>query len=240
MLGSYSGNISADVLTTRSNRNIEPELAELKGKRLVIASETEDGQRLSTASIKQLCSTDEIYAEKKYKDPFSYSPSHTLVLYTNHLPKVGEIDKGTWRRLIVIPFDAKITSSGDVKNFADQLFDEAGGAILQWIIEGAAKIISKGYKLDTPKRVQAAIDSYKEENDWVKHFIDDCCEVGVSYTERSGELYQAYRNYCARTGAYTHTQNSFNSSLESNGFTKNRNRNGVLIYGLRLKSDFLN
>ena len=177
VLGSYSGNISADVLTTRSNRNIKPELAELKGKRLVIASETEDGQRLSTASIKQLCSTDEIYAEKKYKDPFSYSPSHTLVLYTNHLPKVGEIDKGTWRRLIVIPFDAKITSSGDVKNFADQLFDEAGGAILQWIIEGAAKIISKGYKLDTPKRVQAAIDSYKEENDWVKHFVTTVLEL---------------------------------------------------------------
>lgn len=240
VLGSYSGNMSADVLTTSKGRNVKPEMAEIKGKRLVIASETEDGQRLSTASIKQLCSTDDIYAEKKYKDPFSFVPSHTLVLYTNHLPKVGEIDKGTWRRLIVIPFDAKITTNNDIKNYADYLYDNAGGAILQWIIEGAKKIIDADYKLNPPARVQAAIDSYKEENDWVKHFIDDCCEVGVSYTERSGELYQAYRNYCARTGAYTHTQNSFNSSLESNGFTKNRNRNGVLIYGLRLKSDFLN
>ena len=45
---------------------------------------------------------------KKYKDPFSFVPSHTLVLYTNHLPKVGAIDAGTWRRLIVIPFNAKL------------------------------------------------------------------------------------------------------------------------------------
>ena len=44
--------------------------------------------RLNTAVVKQLCSTDEIQAEKKYKDPFSFVPSHTLVLYTNHLPKV--------------------------------------------------------------------------------------------------------------------------------------------------------
>lgn len=133
--------MSSDVLTTGKSRNIKPEMAELKGKRLVIASETEDGQRLSSASIKQLCSTDEIYAEKKYKDPFSFTPSHTLVLYTNHLPKVGEIDKGTWRRLIVIPFDAKISTNDDIKNYADYLFENAGGAILKWIVEGSKKII---------------------------------------------------------------------------------------------------
>ena len=45
--------------------------------------------RLNTATVKQLCSTDEIQAEKKYKAPFHFVPSHTLVLYTNHLPKVG-------------------------------------------------------------------------------------------------------------------------------------------------------
>ena len=59
---------------------------------MLIAAELEEGMRLNTANVKQLCSTDEIYAEKKYKDPFSYTPTHTLVLYTNHLPKVGAID----------------------------------------------------------------------------------------------------------------------------------------------------
>lgn len=95
VLGTYSGNISADVLTVGCKRNVKPELAEAKGKRLLIAAELEEGMRLNTSNVKQLCSTDEIYAEKKYKAPFSYIPSHTLVLYTNHLPKVGAIDKGT-------------------------------------------------------------------------------------------------------------------------------------------------
>lgn len=91
--------------------------------------------RLNTSNIKQLCSTDEIAAEKKYKDPFRYVPTHTLVLYTNHLPKVGAIDKGTWRRLIVIPFLATIEGNKDVKNYADYLFENAGGAVLKWILE---------------------------------------------------------------------------------------------------------
>ena len=113
VLGSYSGNISADTLTIGCRRNIKPELAEAKGKRLLIAAELEEGTRFNTSTVKQLCSTDEIYAEKKFKAPFSYVPSHTLVLYTNHLPKVGATDTGIWRRLIVIPFSAKIEGLSD-------------------------------------------------------------------------------------------------------------------------------
>lgn len=85
VMGSYSGNISADALTVGCKRNAKPELAETKGKRLLIAAELEEGMRLNTSVVKQFCSTDEIYAEKKYKDPFAFTPTHTLVLYTNHL-----------------------------------------------------------------------------------------------------------------------------------------------------------
>lgn len=122
VLGNYAGKLSAEALTMNCKRNVKPEMAELKGKRLIISSEMEEGMRLNTAVVKQLCSTDEIQAEKKYKDPFSFVPSHTLVLYTNHLPKVGANDDGIWRRLIVIPFNAKITGKSDIKNYADYLF----------------------------------------------------------------------------------------------------------------------
>ena len=130
VLGTYADSMSADVLTVGSKRNVKPELAEVRGKRLIIAAELEEGMRLSTSVVKQLCSTDDIRAEKKYKDPFSFTPSHTIVLYTNHLPKVGALDQGTWRRLIVIPFEAVIEGSKDIKNYADHLVAQAGGAIL--------------------------------------------------------------------------------------------------------------
>ena len=71
VMGSYSGNISADALTVGCKRNVKPELAETKGKRLLIAAELKEGMRLNTSVVKQFCTTDEIYAEKKYKDPFA-------------------------------------------------------------------------------------------------------------------------------------------------------------------------
>lgn len=243
VLGTYSGNMSADALTVGCRRNIKPEMAEAKGKRLLIASELEEGTRLNTSTVKQMCSTDEIHAEKKYKAPFKYIPSHTLVLYTNHLPKVGALDSGIWRRLIVIPFNAKIEDKSDIKNYADYLFSNAGEAILAWVIEGAQRVIEMGFVIPLPACVCKAISDYRDENNWLGHFMDECCVIGSDYEAKSGELYSAYRVFCVETGDYIRSTTDFYSALESEGFIKRKTRVGAFIYGLRLtdllEDDFL-
>ena len=241
VLGTYSGKLSAETLTVGCKRNVKPEMAELKGKRLIISSEMEEGMRLNTAVVKQLCSTDEIFAEKKYKAPFAFTPSHTLVLYTNHLPKVGANDDGIWRRLIVIPFNAKIEGNNDIKNYADYLYENAGGYILKWIIEGAKKAIDADFKTELPQVVKDAIQAYREDNDWLGHFIEERCDVDVSYTEKSGELYQRYREYAVQNGEYTRQVGDFISALENAGFARKKTKNGKFFYGLKLKEgqDFL-
>ena len=237
VLGSYSGKLSADALTMSNRRNVSPELAELKGKRLVIASEMAEGMRLNTAVVKQITSTDEIQAEKKYKDPFHFVPSHTLVLYTNHLPKVGANDDGTWRRLVVVPFNAKITARSDIKNFADYLYDNAAPAILSWIIEGAHKAIQANFKTTVPVAVSKSVKAYREANDWLGHFLNECCEIDDSYTEKSGELYSQYRAYCLKNMEYTRSTTDFYAALTQAGYTRKRTSKGNLIIGLKLTDD---
>ncbi|MBV1757693.1 MAG: primase C-terminal domain-containing protein [Dethiosulfatibacter sp.] len=241
ILGSYSGKISAETLTMNCKRNVKPEMAELKGKRLIIASEMEEGTRLNTGVVKQLSSTDEIQAEKKYKDPFKFVPSHTLVLYTNHLPKVGANDDGIWRRLIVIPFNAKITGKSDIKNFADHLFEYAGPSIMSWIIEGAEKAIAAHFKTELPGVVKEAIKAYREDNDWLGQFETECCELDPSYKEKSGDVYQAYRAYCMRNGEFIRSTSDFYLAMDKAGFSRRRSSKGVQIHGLKLKEgqDFL-
>lgn len=234
VLGNYSGTISADTLTANVRRNVKPELAEAKGKRLLIAAELDEGMRLSTSVVKQLCSTDRIKGEKKYKDPADFIPTHTLVLYTNHLPKVGAMDSGIWRRLIVIPFLAKIEGKNDIKNYGQYLLDEAAPFVLQWVIEGAKKAIDLEFKFPMPSCVEDAINSYRSDNDWLTHFLDECCEVDDSRHEQSGKLYEAYRDYCARKGEFTRSANEFTSALEQRGFERIRRKDGRFIMGLKL------
>lgn len=235
VMGSYSGNISADSLTMNCKRNVKPEMAETKGKRLLIAAELEEGTRLNTSIVKQLCSTDSIFAEKKYKDPFSFTPSHTLVLYTNHLPRVGAKDTGIWRRLIVIPFKAKIEGKSDIKNYTEYLCENASEAVMKWMIEGARQAIELGFKLPFPRCVSDAIEAYKAENDWLGHFLCECCEVADGGTARSGELYSTYRAFSSASGEYVRSTTDFYAALEAEGFTRQRTRTGNIINGLQLK-----
>lgn len=235
VLGLYSGKISADTLTVGCKRNIKPEMAEMNGRRLLIASESQEGARLNDSIVKQLCSTDEVFAEKKYKDPFYFTPCHTLVLYTNHLPRVSGNDDGIWRRLIVIPFTNKLTGSGDIKNYADYLYENAGEYILSWIIEGARKVIEKNFNIPVSKIVEDAISEYREQNDWFHHFLDDCCEVNETLIESSNDLYKAYCKYCDETNEYTRNAPDFYNALESNGFKRTIKKRRKFIIGLKLK-----
>lgn len=237
VMGTYAGTISADALTVGCRRNVKPEIAELKGRRLIIAAELEEGVRLSTSILKQLCSTDQVRGEKKFKDPFDFTPSHTVVLYTNHLPKVGASDDGTWRRLIVIPFHAKIEGSSDVKNYADYLYEHAAPSIMAWIIEGARKVIAGNHKLKKPAVVEKAIEQYRGMNDWMGIFLEECCDVGDGLEQKAGEFYQEYRNFCQRTGEYTRHNSDFSAELEKRGFLKKKTRKGAFVMGVTLKDE---
>lgn len=237
VLGTYTGHLSADALTTGVRRNVKPEMAEVKGKRLIISAELEEGKRLNTSIIKQLCSTDEIYAEKKYMKPFSFTPSHTMVLYTNYLPHVGGNDEGIWRRLIVIPFKAKINKRKDIKNYTQHLTENAGPAVLQWIIEGAQRIIQQNYQLSTPPAVTKAVEAYHADNDWLGHFLNEKCELDPNYKEKSGNLYQSYREYCQSIGEYIRSTSDFYTALKNAGFKRTRKSSGSFVDGLRIKAD---
>ena len=239
VLGDYAGSLSAETLTVNCRKNKSPEYAELRGKRLVIAAELEEGMRLDTAIVKKLCSTDPIQAEKKYKDPFNFKPSHSTVLYTNHLPKVGTTDNGTWDRLVVVPFNARFRWMQDeVMNYTEYLVERCGGAILLWIIEGARRFIAAHYHIEQPDCVKSAIAEYRFDNDWLNTFIEECCIVAPEHEQRAGDLYDAYRTYCNNKREWARGSGDFKAALTGAGFNWRKTATGAFYYGLRLKSDF--
>lgn len=239
VMGDYSSSIASDVLITNSRKNKSPEMAELRGRRFVIAAELEEGKRLDTGVVKQLCSVDVIRGEKKYKDPFDFVPSHTIVLYTNHLPKVGTNDKGTWDRLVVVPFNARFRGKkGEIFNYGDHLFEHAGGAILTWIIEGARKFIAAHYRIEQPECVKQAIREYRQQNDWFNNFIDDRCEIGGNFTEGAQAMYLNYRSYCDEVGDYKRSAAEFKNEMLKAGYQWHKSKTGAAYYGIRVASDF--
>lgn len=231
--GDYAGSIAVKLLTTDKN-NQGASLATLRGKRLVITGELEEHQRLSVAMLKQLASTDRLVIEEKYHQPETVIPSHSLVLFTNHLPRVGSTDNGTWRRLTVVPFNATIPQSEGVANYGDVLAKEAGPAILAWAIQGAVNFARNGYKLDIPEAVEEVTDAYREREDWLSNFISERCIKEPNARVSASDLYREYREWAESTGDYVRRLNDFDVMMETAGFQKIRPKNKKTWIGLRL------
>lgn len=236
VLGDYAGSVNPKILLSSSGKSYEAEAAELRGLRLALAAETEEGARLDSSAVKQYGSQDKISARPLYSKPITFWPSHTLVLFTNFLPKVGSRDDGTWSRLKVAPFKAKLRGAkGEIKDFAGYLYENAGGAVLAWIVEGARRFIANGFKIDLPQAAQEALAEYNRENDWLQDFIEDRCDVGSGYSVGSAELYSEYTLHCQATGAsFKRDMREFRSALAAAGYESKRANKGVIFRGLRL------
>lgn len=149
------------------------------------------------------------------------------------------MDHGIWRRLIVVPFEAKIEGNRDVKNYGDVLYEQAGGAVLAWIIEGARLIHAENYQLTPPACVVEATEAYRESNNWFAHFLDDTCDVDADLEQPSGELYQAYRAWALAAGEYVRSTRDFYTALEHAGYQRRRTNRGWQVRGLALKDNNL-
>ncbi len=233
IMGDYAGTLDVDVLTT-TKQNKGSALATLRGKRLVISSEMEECRRLATSTLKAISSTDMITAEKKYKSPESFTPSHTLVLFTNFLPRVGSNDNGTWRRILVCPFTKVFDGKGAIQNYAEVIYEKAGGAVLTWAIEGAKKYYKNGCCLPNVTAVDEITEEYRKQEDWISRFLEEECEIG---TNKIGarELYMTFRRWSQESGEYVRRENEFSRAMEAAGFETVKPKNKKHYLGITLK-----
>lgn len=234
VLGDYAGYIDIDVITTK-NGNDKAALATLRGKRLVIAGELEEGRRLSAATIKKISSTDPFQVEEKYKQPEIVKPSHTLCLFTNHLPRVGSTDSGTWRRIIVVPFNATIRPDKTIQNYGEYLVAHCSGAILAWAVQGAQNFAKNGFSLTLPDCVEEATEEYRSRENWLENFIDDCCERAEGARAGARELYLAYKEWAQNAGErYIRSEKELSYELDRLGYIRITPKNRKTWLGIAL------
>ena len=234
VLGDYAGYIDIDVITTK-NGNDKAALATLRGKRLVIAGELEEGCRLSAATIKKISSTDPFQVEEKYKQPEIVKPSHTLCLFTNHLPRVGSTDSGTWRRIIVVPFSATIRPDKTIQNYGEYLVEHCSGAILAWAVQGAQNFAKNGFSLTLPDCVEEATEEYRSRENWLENFIDDCCERAEGARAGARELYLAYKEWAQNAGErYIRSEKELSYELDRLGYIRIAPKNKRAWLGIAL------
>jgi putative DNA primase/helicase len=232
IMGDYAQQASFDSFAvTRNEKTIRNDLAGLVGKRMVSAAEPEAGVRLSEALIKQLTGCDPITVRFLHQEFFEYVPTYKIWLSTNHKPRIVGSDHGIWRRVRLIPFNAKFEGANQDKNMAEKLMAEAPG-ILNWMIEGCKQWRRDG--LPVPKDIEEATASYRSEQDTIAQFVEAKCEKDQTFRVSRGDLYQAYAEWAKATGEHVMSERVLVSAMVERGYKEYRTSRERGWKGIRL------
>jgi len=139
-------------------------LERLRGKRIVISAEIDQGRALDEPLVKRLTGEDAITARRMRQDEIEFEPTHKLMLVTNHRPRIEGTDEAIWRRVLLIPFTVSFQGDRQDHQLSEKLRGEAPG-ILRYLVEGCLKWQEHG--LDPPAAVRAATSSYRQDSDVV-------------------------------------------------------------------------
>ena len=235
MLGNYAVTAPMEMFLASHTERHPTELAMLRGARLVVASETEDGRRWSEAKIKQLTGGDKISARFMRQDFFEFTPQFKLMIAGNHKPSLRSVDEAIRRRIHLLPFTVTVPPEQRDQQLTDKLKTEWPG-ILSWAIEGCLEWQKAG--LAPPKIVCAATDDYLAEEDALTLWLEDCTESASDWeTERKADLFASWKAWAESAGEYYGTQKRLTQNLQARGFEPGRDsRTGQRLFkGIRLK-----
>ncbi len=234
----YGMSATADLLLAKHGERHPTELADLHGKRLVVATESDKGRRLNEALVKTLTGGDRIRARRMREDFWEFSPTHKVVLVTNNRPEVRGTDHGIWRRVQLVPFTVTFPESAQDKSLATKLRAEAAG-ILNWAVGGA--LAWKTVGLRPPASVVTATESYRSDEDAIGAFLSEACRVGTeSFRCRASALYQRFRKWVAESGEKGDladlSQRRFGSEMTARGFKREKS-NGIWYLGVAIREE---
>lgn len=220
VIGDYGRQAANDLLVHRDLPQHTTAIAELRGVRMVSTVETAgSGGRLSEVTVKVLTGGDDRNARFLYQDAFTYTPSDTFWLATNHKPVIRDNSEGIWRRICLIPFRVQIPRQEQDTRLRDKLRAEYPG-ILAWMVRGCIEWQRRG--LDRPPEVEAATAGYRAEVDVLSNFLEDCCVVEAGALTMAQELYERYVQWCQETGEKPALQRFFGLKLTDSGHTRQR------------------
>jgi len=134
-LGDYADAAAAELLTARTFDAHPTGVADLCGLRLAVLHESDAGRRLAEGTVKRLTGADRLKARRMREDFWSFDPSHTFVMLTNHRPVLTGTDEGIWRRLRLVPWDIVIPPEERDEELPDRLALERD-AVLAWLVAG--------------------------------------------------------------------------------------------------------
>jgi len=222
IMGPHAVEAPEGLVTARQSDEHPTEIAGLCGKRLVVASETDEGRKLRIGLVKKITGNKYLTGRFMRQDYFQFERTHKTVLVTNNRPLVTETSNAIWRRLRLIPFAVTIPEKDQDVTLTEKLRAEWPG-ILAWAVKGCAAWWKNQCKLELPAEVTNATAEYREDNDPLGDFLS---EKTVDWRDQTSQamrtpkerIYLVYCLWCRDMGSEPLNRRAFGERVRQAGF----------------------
>ena len=208
------------------------DVATLHGARAVIVSDLPKGY-LDIDFIKRFTGDAKVRARHLYAESFEFTPQGKLLVSCNTRPALNETTNAIKRRLEVSHWPVQIEEDERVRDYYKVLLAEEGESILRWAVQGYGMYQEEG-KVPTPKSSSEATQTYYSENDTLRDFLDECCEVGKDKECRFSDLLASLHQWVSEQGMSLrkHNRQWLREELRHHGFKTDQSGSTLIVPGI--------
>jgi len=190
ILADYAVTAQPQTFSRRSSDGAapSPDVARLKGARLINMPEPEKGMELNSSLIKQLTGGDTYTGRFLNENSFEFTMEGKIFINTNHLPRVSDDTVFASGRAKIIPFERHFTEEEQDKQLKPFFRRrENKSAILNWLVWGYRLTLETGF--ESSQSVSQAGAACRQEADVIRQFIADCTAAQEGNRLSASELY---------------------------------------------------
>ena len=263
----YFGKFPRELIVQSTSKNssssARPELARVRGKRIMGCQELAKHEKINIGFIKEATGNDSFYVRNLWGEGGEIRPQYTLVMQCNEPPSVPGHDEATWSRIRVLDHESKFVKPKLLKEYPvpDDIEDQLAlkrfkadptfraklpslAPVLLWKLFERFKVLKvKG--IQEPEEVLLSTENYQASNDVYLQFIQQRIEkeedtekakkTSISLADVDSEFNEWYKiNY----PSYAKKAVGRNTVKQEIGKRLGVIRNPEEIYGFGAKSRF--
>ena len=201
-------------------------LAHLSTKKVNICSEINDEALSNIEVFKNITGNDEIVAEYKGKDHFTYSSKIKLLFSGNTMPvlKNRDVTSAFFDRLTFIIFNYTVPEEERDYQLEKDILEYDRSYIVYWAVEGLKRLINNRFIFSECEESITFKQKYIKEQNNTLDFVENKCIFGEDYKIHKRVLYNEYLKYC-RENCFTHLEKTeFFKEIEKYDVEKGRFR----------------
>jgi P4 family phage/plasmid primase-like protien len=233
-LRTYAVKSPSSLLTIQPPGKDRYDLAAVSGARMVSISETSDHLKLDENMLKSLTGGDVVSCRHPYGRFYSYTPTYSLLLDTNHPLAPRETGPAMWRRLNFIRWPIEIPLAEHDKELGLKLRAERQG-VLNWQIQGAKEYYERG--LPVVEAITKATQEQRAASDDMALWIEQKCILVLGARGLSTPLLLSFQAWTKAEGdTFITGTRIFAKRMKEKGFVQGKSGGTIYWHGIRLRT----